>query len=773
MKKTITTASGFVLLLMAVISVAPSAGRAAIPAAVSYVYTDSLASGWQNWSWGSSVNLQDSAYRRTGSYSASCAYTQAWGSLYFAYNAPGFNTTGYDTLLFYINGGTSSGQSMDLGLVDAQGNFLPAVDLEPYIEGGFVAANTWRAVTIPLAALQGANRAITGIVVQEGLGQAQPRYYIDDMQFMGSGGGSTPTAVVSATTTRTPTRTATPNPNVSSTPTTGGGGGGGGGIPWLKTQGNQLVTDPGGQAVTLRGANILRSEWVLNMSWERLAIPYLSQNWRGNVVLRGFAADPVNNNDPSYLALLDEERQLAEQNRMYIIYAFRSYEINGDQPEYPDSRATQALVKLAQRYYAKSNVMYALAVEPHNVSWETLRPLYEEMVDAIRAASSPYRPIIMASGTQWSRYVGWAIEDPVNRENVVYKSHPYDASSEFQSEFIEAYDAGLPIFIGEFGMGSTMTLQDVQELLSITRGRNIGWAAWLFDWQGPPVLLADSAFTPTQPYGTTVRDEMLTTPPLPAVNTTPTRTPISSPSSTRTATYTFTPTRTLTPVSTNTAVSTNTPRPTISSTAVNTPTSTRTPTGTSTSTLTRTATSTPTSTLAPTQESTPTATISPPINCNAVTWRSLVNVTASGNAIKKSGGANNSWNAGAISSREILSGDGYIQVSVDETSSQRAFGLSRGNSNARRSDIDFAVQVGSGSLRVFESGVSRGSFGAVATGDVIRVAVEEGVVKYYRNNSVVYTSAASPSYPLLLDTSIYTSGGRVSGAYLCARSVSP
>jgi hypothetical protein len=76
----------------------------------------------------------------------------------------------------------------------------------------------------------------------------------------------------------------------------------GGGLPRLKTEGSRLVTDPGGQEVVLRGANIMGSEWDGNMGWERVAFPMLAGAWHGDVVVHGFAADPVNANDPTYLS---------------------------------------------------------------------------------------------------------------------------------------------------------------------------------------------------------------------------------------------------------------------------------------------------------------------------------------------------------------------------------------------------------------------------------------------------------------------------------------
>jgi hypothetical protein len=290
-------------------------------------------------------------------------------------------------------------------------------------------------------------------------------------------------------------------------------------VPWLKTVGNTIVTASTGQEVTLRGANVLRSEWDLDMDLERRGIPIMANRWKGNVILRGFASDPVNSGNSQYLGMLDEHVSLAEANHMYVIFAWRSYSIDGEPPNMPDDQARQALVQLAQRYRGKPNVMYALQVEPHDVTWSQVQPRYVQMVDAIRTASSPYKPIIMVPGIDWSRDVSGAITNPVARENVIYKSHPYNNQSQFQHQFIDAHNAGLPVFIGEFGYwpDGDMFMSDVNALLTIVRQRNLGWTAWVFDdGAGSTALVTNrSTFDPTSPYGVAIKSEMTTTPPLP------------------------------------------------------------------------------------------------------------------------------------------------------------------------------------------------------------------------------------------------------------------
>jgi hypothetical protein len=300
-------------------------------------------------------------------------------------------------------------------------------------------------------------------------------------------------------------------------------------LPWLKTVGNQIVTEDTNQPVLLQGANVMRSEWAwknsvpFDMTWENKVIPEMVINWKGNVIVRGFASDPVNNDNIDYLRMLDQHVSLAQTYNIYIVFVWRSDTIDGLQPNRPDASAESALVKLATRYHGISNVVYGLQVEPHGVDWLSLRPQFETMVDAIRLASVPYVPIIMVPGANYSKSVASAITDPVKRVNIVYKPHGYYASAESQTNFGSAYDAGLPIFIAEFGPTGSATMDDTIALLKFTRDRGIGWAAWWLDYANPgtEALVDQINLSPTDPWGITAKNEMLTTPTIPRIRCLP------------------------------------------------------------------------------------------------------------------------------------------------------------------------------------------------------------------------------------------------------------
>jgi hypothetical protein len=83
-------------------------------------------------------------------------------------------------------------------------------------------------------------------------------------------------------------------------------------------------------------------------------------------------------------------------------------------------------------------------------------------------------------------------------------------------------------------------------------------------------------------------------------------------------------------------------------------------------------------------------------------------------------------------------------------------GLSNGNANASYTDIDFALYLYGSQLMVYEAGFYRASLGPFATGDTLRVEVDDGTVHYSRNGTALYSSTTSATYPLLVDSALYS-----------------
>ena len=146
-----------------------------------------------------------------------------------------------------------------------------------------------------------------------------------------------------------------------------------------------------------------------------------------------------------------------------------------------------------------------------------------------------------------------------------------------------------------------------------------------------------------------------------------------------------------------------------------------------------------------------------------VSWTQLVNATASGNAISKSGGQPWLDDAGGISAQSLTAGDGWLEVTVADTQAFRFVGLARPHQGVSSNAIDFAVRMQAGHADAYESGVWKAD-NTVVAGDVVRIAVEGGIVTYSKNGAAFYSSATGPRYPLTAAASLVDATAAVSGA---------
>ena len=94
----------------------------------------------------------------------------------------------------------------------------------------------------------------------------------------------------------------------------------------------------------------------------------------------------------------------------------------------------------------------------------------------------------------------------------------------------------------------------------------------------------------------------------------------------------------------------------------------------------------------------------------------------------------------------IESGAGYAEVRVTDPYAYWVAGLGSGNGNARVDQIDFAFGFnGDGRADVLEDGVfQEGTDTTCEEGDVFRVAVVDGRVRYVKNGRILHESRRSP-----------------------------
>ena len=163
------------------------------------------------------------------------------------------------------------------------------------------------------------------------------------------------------------------------------------------------------------------------------------------------------------------------------------------------------------------------------------------------------------------------------------------------------------------------------------------------------------------------------------------------------------------------------------------------------------------------------ATLAGALQSDITGWSSVSGVSVTATSVMKL--ATTGWNAGAVSKKALLSGDAFVEFTASETTSYRICGLTTRTSVTAFEDVGFGVLLtDAGTIALYESGSYVGPFGPYSSGDRFRVSLASGIVRYWRNDALLYTSARVPSYPLRAGTALYTTGATVSGvAFVLAR----
>ena len=148
------------------------------------IYRDELELGWEDWSWRVASDLAAADAVHTGAHSIS-ARLGPWGGLSF-WHAP-FSTDRYRYLTFWILGSSPGEQHLWAFFYDEHDVELSKrqVDDCRYIAGGTIEPAHWKQALIPLADLDAARRTVTRVAFQERSGQADSRFWLDEIRLVG------------------------------------------------------------------------------------------------------------------------------------------------------------------------------------------------------------------------------------------------------------------------------------------------------------------------------------------------------------------------------------------------------------------------------------------------------------------------------------------------------------------------------------------------------------------------------------------------------------
>ena len=383
------------------------------------------------------------------------------------------------------------------------------------------------------------------------------------------------------------------------------------GVPWLHVQGNRIV-DENGSPVILRGVNIAEQ---YDMSYAGLHTfneadaAELAQKWQINVIRVPIFPELWQYYPPYLQNILDPIVDLGNKYGIYIMLDWHAMgnpvtgqasipswanepPFHGDPENVSISLATSFWNTVAEHYKNEPSVIYDIFNEPCYITWTAWRPVAEQLVDVVRSHNP--NALILVPGVSWAYDLSGVLQDPVQRQNIVYDTHPYPLSSHWFGSWDNNFGylaKYYPVFASEWGFqfgdsdpNLNATVQSYgQPLLTYMAQKIMSWTAFCWSTVWDPLML-QTYYLPTE-FGVLVEQALdhsttstSTTTVITSSSTSSTTTSVSSSTMT-----TLSSTTSSTVSSTTTSVSSSTATTTLSSTTNSTVSSTTSSVSSSTS----------------------------------------------------------------------------------------------------------------------------------------------------------------------------------------------
>ena len=216
------------------------------------------------------------------------------------------------------------------------------------------------------------------------------------------------------------------------------------------------LVDEDGDLVQLTGVSSHGLSWYPEyVSADTIAS--LKDEWGINVIRLAMYTSDYNGycvggekNQAALKETIDEAVTAATDNDMYVIIDWHILN-DGDPNEYK-AEAIQFFGEMVRQYKDNENVIYEICNEPNgDVKWSDVKSYATELIPVIRNVDKD--ALILVGTPEYSSDLQSVVNDPLKFDNVMYTYHFYAGThkSGARSSLTEALDAGLPVFISEYG----------------------------------------------------------------------------------------------------------------------------------------------------------------------------------------------------------------------------------------------------------------------------------------------------------------------------------
>lgn len=259
-------------------------------------------------------------------------------------------------------------------------------------------------------------------------------------------------------------------------------------LPKLKVKGTQLMNAKG-KRVQLRGVSTHGLSWYPEYVNQN-AFSYMKKKWNINTVRLAMYTSEYNGyctgsaaNRKALEKRIDQGVQYATKAGMYVIIDWHI--LSDGNPRSHEKEALAFFKRLASKYKKHTNVLYEICNEPNGgTSWSTIRTYAKKVVKAIRARDKD--AVILVGTPTWSQDVDIAAKNPLKGyKNVMYTLHFYAGThgSYLRKKAQKAIDAGLPLFVSEFGISDAsgnggLNKKEGDKWMSFLKKNRLSYVGW-------------------------------------------------------------------------------------------------------------------------------------------------------------------------------------------------------------------------------------------------------------------------------------------------------
>lgn len=223
----------------------------------------------------------------------------------------------------------------------------------------------------------------------------------------------------------------------------------------LQVSGTRLV-DEKGNPVQLKGISTHGIAWF----WQYVnaeAFTQFREEWQANVIRLAMYTDEnsgyCSDGDREQLKqLVRDGVQYATDADMYVIVDWHI--LSDGNPQTHKAEAIEFFAEMTREFADHNNVIYEICNEPNgSATWSDVKSYAQEVIPVIRGNDAD--AVILIGTPNWSQYVDQAAADPVTGfDNLMYTLHFYAAThtDSLRQTLIAAVDAGLPVFVSEYGI---------------------------------------------------------------------------------------------------------------------------------------------------------------------------------------------------------------------------------------------------------------------------------------------------------------------------------